>query len=135
MTLSPARRRTGAALWSLERHDPAPTDRTCGDCRHLKARKPERGSGQCRHIGSPFAGYSRDFDDSPCAWHRRADETKPLAAPCQVAPRDDLGRMFQCNWPKDRPARRGWTDRAAREQGRLFVEPPPAQRLLVTQED
>ena len=132
MSLTPARRRTGAALWSLERPDPAPTDRTCGDCRH---RAP---SGQCRHLGSPFVGGYVGTTAAPCAWHRRPDEDRPLAAPHQVAPRDDLARMAMCNWPADRPARRGWTDRAAGECQMLLVELPAVQRALpytVVQED
>ena len=96
--------------------------RTCGNCIH---RSP---GGKCRHLGSPLVYHKVDADMHPCAWHRDEDENDPLSAPCQLAPRNDLARIGECNWPRDLPRRRGWTEKAAAQVGVKLIQEPAARR-------
>ena len=99
--------------------------RTCGNCIHRSR------AGRCRHLGSPLVYRDVAADMRPCAWHRDEDERDdPLAAPYQRAPRNDLGRMLQCNWPKDQPRRRGWTEKAAGQLGVRVIQAPRKVRAL-----
>jgi len=98
--------------------------RTCGDCIH---RSP---AGLCRHCGSPLVYQDVAESQHPCAWHRDASENEPLSAPCQLAPRNDLGRMLECNWPRDMPRRRGWTEKAAGQLGVKVIQAPRKMRAL-----
>ena len=95
-------------------------DRRCGNCRSLSP------GGACRHLGA-LAGQHRGPWGLACAWHRTDDEAA-LPAPCQLAPRDDLGRMFEANWPRGHAERRGWSDAAAHEAGVKLIVPPRLRR-------
>lgn len=123
--LTPMQDKDGSTVYGQD------VERTCGNCRHLKARDKRRCEGWCAHIG-PLGGTWRSFGHSPCAWHRLKSEKRPLAAPRQLA-RDaedyrELAAMA-C-WPQDMPGRKGWTDNAARQSKLIVCEAPRIQWAL-----